>query len=558
MRERVCSLSPQQRRLWVLHHLFPALPIYNGPYAYHFSGPVRVSALERAVRAVIAAHESLRTGFPLRDDEPVQLVVDEIDFSLPVHEVGDLATALREAAGTTFDLTRPGVFDIRLFHSAHDEWALSVNLHHIITDARSNQVVVEDIAAAYDKIVAGAEPDLVAPPLYTEHAERTAARLADGLAERQLDYWARTLAGVPPQVKLPTDRARPAEQRFEGSLLDVALDADTVTGLTALAREHRMTPYMVLLGVVGLLMHGNTGERDVAIGVPVSHRTDPALDRTIGFFVNFVVLRSRFRPGATVGEYLDEVRAACVGAFRHQDVPFDDVVQRLDFQGTLSHSPLAQVVVNYHHESPPAPRFGGIATRRESVPTGYVQTDLEFDLAPAPDGSWAGTIAYADALFDATTIARLAEGLRALARRVADAPHTRLAELELRADAEVEAVAAWNATGTPVPEPLLLHRMFEQRAARQPDAPAVVYRDEELTYRELDERADAVAFRLRALGAGPDRVVGVRVDRSPELVVALLGVLKSGAAYLPLDTSAPPARVREILADARADLVVQT
>ncbi|WP_447007998.1 non-ribosomal peptide synthetase [Saccharothrix isguenensis] len=557
MRERVFPLSPQQRRLWVLHHLFPDLPVYNGPYAYHLGGAVDVAALERAVRAVVATHESLRTAFPLRNDEPVQIVADEVEFSLPVQETDDVAGALRSAARTTFDLSRSGVFDIRLIRSAHDECALLVNLHHIITDARSNQVIAEDIAAAYGSIVAGGEPDLVVPPPYTGHAERTAARLADGLAARQLDYWTQALAGLPALLKLPTGRARPTEQRFEGALLDVQLDAATVAGLTALAREHRMTPYMVLLGVVGLLLHGHTSENDVPIGVPVSHRTDPALDRTVGFFVNFVVLRSRYRPDATVGEYLDAVRASCVGAFRNQDVPFDDVVRRLDLQGTLSHSPLAQVVVNYHHDSPPAPEFAGLPSRCEVVPTGYVQTDLEFDLTPAPDGSLSGTIAYAEALFDASTAARLAEGFRAVAHRVATAPETRLAELELRADAEVAAVAAWNATGAPVPEPLLLHRMVEERVAAQPDAPAVVYRDEELTYRELDRRADAVAFRLRALGAGPNRVVGVRVDRSAELVVALLGVLKSGAAYLPLDTSTPAARVREILADADADIVVQ-
>jgi amino acid adenylation domain-containing protein len=560
MPERVCSLSPQQRRLWFLHHLFPTLPLYNSPFAYHLTGPVDPALMERAVRAVVDAHESLRTGFPLREDKPVQLIVDSVAFSLPVHDVGDADTEelVRDAARQTFDLTRPGVFDIRLFRSAHDEWVLLVNLHHIITDARSNQIVAEDIAAAYTRLASGEEPGLAVSMPYAEHAERFAARLADGLAARQIDYWAEALDGVPPLLKLPTDRNRPTEQHFEGGLFAVELDADTVAGLTALAQEHRMTPYMVLLGVFGLLLHGYTNERDLAIGVPVSHRDDPELDRTVGLFVNFVALRSRYDPGSTVAEYLDEVRAACVGAFRNHAVPFDEVVQRLDLQGTLSHSPLAQVVVNYHHESPPAPDFAGLAAHRRSVPTGYVQTDLELNLEPRLDGSLAGTIAYADALFDTTTIARLVGGFRALAGRIAHAPQTRLADLELRTDAEIAAVDAWNATDAEVPEPLLLHRMFEQRAAAQPDAPAVVHGDVELTYRELGERADAVAYRLRALGAGPDQVVGVRVDRSPELVVALLGVLKAGAAYLPLDTSAPAARVREILADAKADLLVQT
>lgn len=556
MRERVFPLSPQQRRLWVLHHLFPDIPLYNSPYAYHLQGPIDPKLMERAVRAVIAAHESLRSGFPSRDGEPTQLVVDELPFSLPVCESSNLERDLGEAARTTFDLARPGVFDIRLFRCGPERWTLLVNLHHIITDARSNQVVIEDIATAYREIAAGREPHLVAPAFST-HAEHAAARLRDGRAAKQLDYWAATLDGVPPMLKLPTDRPRPTEQRFEGSLLEVVLEPELVAGLRELARERRMTPYLALLGVFSLLMHGYTSEPDVPISLPVTYRADPAQDRTVGFFVNFVVLRSRYRPDITVEEHLDAVRQACVGAFRNGDVPFDDVVRRLDLQGALSHSPLAQVVVNFHHEPPPAPVFAGRHARRASVATGYVQTDLELDLTAQADGSLVGTIAYADALFDADTVRRMVRGLRSMLRRVVRAPQTRLAELDLRSDDEITAARGWNATEATIPPPLLLHQMFERTVAARPDAPALVFRDTELTYRELDRRADALARRLRALGAGPNQVVGIRVDRSPELVVALLGVLKAGAAYLPLDTGTPDARVRAILDSAGARLLVQ-
>ncbi|MGW5926839.1 non-ribosomal peptide synthetase [Streptomyces anulatus] len=557
-RDRVVELSPQQRRLWVLHHLFPSLPLYNSPYAYHLTGRVDTALLERAVRAVVRAHESLRTGFPVRGDSPVRLIADTTDFSLPVHELTADSDEVRQAARRVFDLSSPGAFDIRLFRVADDGWVLLVNLHHIITDAVSNQVVIEDIAAAYTALLAGDEPEIHGGTTYSEHAERFAAKLAGGLAERQLDYWAEALDGVPPLLNLPTDRPRPAEQQFEGSLLDFSLDAGTTAGLARLAREHRMTPYMVLLGVIGLLLYGHTHERDITLGIPVSHRNDPAFDRTVGFFVNFVVLRSRFRPELTVHGYLDEVRAACIQAFRNQDVPFDDVIQRLDLQGALSHSPLAQVVVNYHHEAPELPDFPGLGVRRESVLTGYVQTDLEFDLTVQADGSTSGTIAYAEALFDADTIGRFADRLRAFARQVVRSPDTSLGALEFRTEAEAAAVDRWNATTADFPDTMCLHEMFEAQAARTPDAPAVVHGTDTLSYRELDEQADALAARLCALGTRPDDVVGVRIDRSCELVVALMGVLKAGAAYLPLDTGTPEERVRKILADARADIVVQS
>ncbi|MFF2079254.1 amino acid adenylation domain-containing protein [Kitasatospora sp. NPDC058162] len=565
MPERVVPISPQQRRLWLLHSLHPRLPLYNGPVAHEIRGELDVPALEQSIRALISRHAALRTGFSVVDDQPVQVVVDRLEFSLPVHDLrGDpdsLRARVREAAAAPFDLERPGVFDFRLFRSADTEWTLLLNLHHIITDGWSNGVIAAEIGRGYAEALAGRPPGAEEAAQgeagdYAAYGAALAERLAGGLAERQLAYWAEHLAGAPDLLRLPLDRPRPARQRFRGELLDFTLDADLVELVRRTAARHRTTDYVVLLAAFALLMHIYSGERDVVVGAPVTNRDDSALDETVGFFVNILPLRSRSRRGESFSEYLQRCRSTFIGGFRNQSVPFDEIVKVTDSQGSLGHSPLVQAVFGYHQESPAPLPLDGLRTSRWNVPTGFVQTDLEFDLARAADGSVSGVIAYDSDLFDEATIARLGANYHALLEGALADPQTPLARIELRSAAEILIDREVNATEAEFPADACLHELFEAQAARTPDDVAVVSGTARLSYRELDERAGALARELRARGVGPERAVGICLERSVELVVGLLGILKAGGAYLPLDPASPPARIRQILDDAAAPVLL--
>ncbi|MET9182431.1 amino acid adenylation domain-containing protein [Kitasatospora aureofaciens] len=561
MPDRVVPISPQQRRLWLLHSLHPRLPLYNGPVAHEIRGELDVPALEQSIRALISRHAALRTGFSVVDDQPVQVVAERLEFSLPVHDLrGDpdsLRARVREAAAAPFDLERPGVFDFRLFRSADEEWTLLLNLHHIVTDGWSNAVIAEEIGRGYADALAGRPPAAEEPGHgYAEYGAALAERLADGLAERQLAYWSEHLSGAPDLLRLPLDRPRPARQRFHGELLDFALDAGLAERVRQTAARHRTTDYVVLLAAFTLLMHTYTGERDVVVGAPVSNRDDEALDRTVGFFVNILPLRSRSRRGESFSEYLQRCRATFIGGFRNQAVPFDEIVKVTESQGSLGHSPLVQAVFGYHQQSAPVLPLEGLRTSRWNVPTGFVQTDLEFDLARAEDGSVAGIIAYDSDLFDETTIARLGANYRALLEGALADPQSPLDRLELRSAEEIRFDREVNATAAEFPADACLHELFEAQVERTPDDVAVVSESAQLSYRELDARAEALARRLRAWGIGPERAVGICLERSVELVVGLLGILKAGGAYLPLDPASPPARIRQILADAAAPVLL--
>ncbi|WP_051824695.1 non-ribosomal peptide synthetase [Kitasatospora aureofaciens] len=561
MPDRVVPISPQQRRLWLLHSLHPRLPLYNGPVAHEIRGELDVPALEQSIRALISRHAALRTGFSVVDDQPVQVVAERLEFSLPVHDLrGDpdsLRARVREAAAAPFDLERPGVFDFRLFRSADEEWTLLLNLHHIVTDGWSNAVIAEEIGRGYADALAGRPPAAEEPGHgYAEYGAALAERLADGLAERQLAYWSEHLSGAPDLLRLPLDRPRPARQRFHGELLDFALDAGLAERVRQAAARHRTTDYVVLLAAFTLLMHTYTGERDVVVGAPVSNRDDEALDRTVGFFVNILPLRSRSRRGESFSEYLQRCRATFIGGFRNQAVPFDEIVKVTGSQGSLGYSPLVQAVFGYHQQCAPVLPLEGLRTSRWNVPTGFVQTDLEFDLARAEDGSVAGIIAYDSDLFDETTIARLGANYRALLEGALADPQSPLDRLELRSAEEIRFDREVNATAAEFPADACLHELFEAQVERTPDDVAVVSESAQLSYRELDARAEALARRLRACGIGPERAVGICLERSVELVVGLLGILKAGGAYLPLDPASPPARIRQILADAAAPVLL--
>ncbi|MFD8705821.1 amino acid adenylation domain-containing protein [Kitasatospora sp. NPDC059648] len=557
---REIPLAHPQERLWFLHQLHPDVPVYNEPAAYGITGELDVPALTEAIRALVGRHEPLRTGFAARGDRPVQLIADELPFELPVENLGTDAGAvlrrLSEAASKPFDLSRPGLFDIRLAKLSENHHILYLNLHHLITDGLSGRLLIDEIGRSYLNVKTGRPP--VSEPLavsYSRYSVQQRERLAGAAAEADLAHWESVLTGVPGLLRLPTDHPRGATQDFTGADVRFKLSGSSTQRLTEVAKQHNASHYMVLLAAFNLLLHRYSGQQSLVVGTPVANRPGDGLEQTLGFFVNTLPIRSDHTPGQTFADYLGALRETCLDAFAHQETPFDHIVQRLGLQGELSHAPLVQTVFAYNH-SRHRPQLAGLEVRPLDVRTATARYELGLYLDRSPQGGLDGRLEFATALFDRTTVARLAENYRTLLDGLLADPDRPLEAYELCSPAERALIARWNRTGAEFPDERCVHELFEAQAARTPDAVAVSAADGELTYRELDRRASALAAHLRGSGVGPDQCVGVFVERSVALVVALLGILKAGGAYLPLDLAAPRARLEQILRDARARVVL--
>ncbi|SCL14617.1 amino acid adenylation domain-containing protein [Micromonospora nigra] len=566
-------LSYAQRRLWFLGRLVgDTAPIYHSPLVLHLTGPLDLAALDAALRDVVGRHESLRTRFDEHAGEPVQVVLPTPPRTAVTEPVAvaasELDKALTEAVSRCFDLATELPWRAHLFTTGPQEWTLLVVLHHIASDGGSVVPLLRDLSEAYAARRDGTAPtwrDL--PVQYADYALWQRDLLA-GRSDphspmgRQLAYWTRELAGLPEELPLPFDRARTGEMDFRGDSVEFALDASAHAALAALAREHRCSLFMVLqAGVAALLTRFGAGT-DIVFGTPVAGRGDAALDDLVGFFVNTLVLRTDTTGDPRFVELLERVRAKNLGAYANQDIPFECLVETLNPTRTVTRNPLFQVLLNLLEPAGDPVRMPGLDVRLGQTGAGVSIVDLVIEFAPrqtpsgTPDGL-TGVIDYSTALFDRVTVRRLADALVRLLGAVAADPRLRLTEVPtISADERRRLLVDHNRT-TPVrvPEPLL-HRWVERQVRRTPDAVAAVAGARQLTYAELDRRADAVAAELRRRGVGAGSFVGVAVRRSFEMLAAVLGALKAGAAYVPLDPKHPAERIRLILDDIDAPVIL--
>ncbi|WP_229791801.1 non-ribosomal peptide synthase/polyketide synthase [Micromonospora fulviviridis] len=571
--ERV-PLSFAQRRLWFLGQLDGPSATYNIPVALRLTGHLDRAALDAALRDVLARHEVLRTGYAVADGEPYQRVlpVAETGFRVEVVEVAadEVAARVAGAAAYPFDLAAELPLRATLLAVAPDEHVLVLVVHHIAGDGASMAPLAADVSAAYAARLRGEAPDW--PPLPVQYADYAlwqrellgAEDDPDSLAAAQLDHWRRALAGVPEELDLPADRARPTEAGHRGHLVDLDVPAELHDRLHRLARRHGVTLYMTLQAGLAVLLSRLGAGTDVPIGAAVAGRTDPALDDLVGFFVNTLVMRTDLTGDPTVAEVLARVRENSLQALAHQDVPFERLVEELAPVRSLARHPLFQVMLTLQNaDRSGGPRADLPGLTATVVPTGAVPAkfdlDVSFDETYDADGAPAGLrgalIAAAD-LFEPDTAARLADRLVRMLDALTRDPGRRLSALPLLdADERRRILTEWNAAPVPVPD-VTLPDLFEAQAARTPDAVALTDGDTRLTYAELDARADAVARRLVGHGVGPESLVGVVMARTADLVVALLGVLKAGAAYLPIDPAYPAERIAFVLADAAAACVL--
>ncbi|MCF3102091.1 amino acid adenylation domain-containing protein [Streptomyces roseoverticillatus] len=561
-------LSFAQRRLWFLNQLEGPSPTYNLPLYVRLSGEVNVVALEAALGDVLSRHESLRTVFPEAQGVPRQHVVGAVDtLQRPALEVvqtsgTDLAAVLNAAARHPFDLAAELPVRTWLFTVGAQDRVLALVVHHIAADGWSLAPLARDLGVAYAARCRDEAPSWL--PLPVQYADYTlwqhdvlgSESDPDSVISRQLAYWHSTLDGLPDQLDLPTDRPRPAVASYRGDSVAFRIDPDLHRALISLAQDHQVSLFMVLQAAVAALLTRLGAGTDIPLGSPVAGRTDEALDELVGFFVNTLVLRTDTSGNPSFRELLGRVRETGLAAYAHQDVPFERLVELLNPDRSLARHPLFQVMLAFQNTPEAGPVLPGLDCTPEPVEVSVAKLDLTINVREtrADDGSpdgLEGSIDYSTDLFDRCTIEPMVTRLRLLLEAVAADPGQPLGRLDvLTAEERHRLLVEWNDTGREVPA-ATLSELFEAQAARTPHATAVVFQDLELSYAELNARANQLARYLVKRGAEPEHLIGLAVPRSAEMMVALLAVLKSGAAYLPVDPGYPADRITFMLSDAR-------
>ncbi|WP_419709281.1 amino acid adenylation domain-containing protein [Pseudomonas sp. NFX224] len=563
------ALSYAQQRMWFLWQLDPQSGAYNLPGAVRLTGRLNLPALEQAFASLVARHETLRTVFaPQPDDSLLQvpatapLVIDHVDFSaLPATEREQaVARAAEQQSVLPFDLGSGPLLRVTLLKLAEQEHVLLLTLHHIVSDGWSMNVLIDEFIRCYDAFDAGTQPQLAALPIqYSDYALWQRRWLEAGEQARQLEYWQAQLGDEHPVLELPLDHPRPAMPSYRGTRYEFAVDGQLAEQLRVTAQKHNITLFMLLLGAFNVLLHRYSGQNDIRVGVPIANRNRAEIEGLIGFFVNTQVLRTQLDGQTRVDDLLRRIKETALGAQAHQDLPFERLVEALKLERSLSHTPLFQVM--YNHQ----PQVADISTvtTASGLALGMIEWQgrtTQFDLTLdtyEKGGKLHAALTYANDLFDAATIARMAQHWTRLLQGMVSDSQQRISDLPLLEQAEYQRIVQdWNRADESFAEDLCIHQLISQQVAASPDALAVTFANTQLTYGELDQQANRLAHKLIELGVGPEVRVGVAMQRSEQLLVALLAVLKAGGAYVPLDPDYPAERVAYMLEDSRARVLI--
>ncbi|MBV9791263.1 MAG: SDR family NAD(P)-dependent oxidoreductase, partial [Chloroflexi bacterium] len=569
-------LSLGQRALWFLHQLAPDSTAYNIVGASKIRSVIDLHALWRVFQRLVDRHPSLRTTFTAPSGTPIQVIHQRMDAFFQAEDASawtesELNARLVEEAHRPFDLEAGPLFRAYLFTRAPEEHVLLLAVHHTIADFWSLVVLINEVGVLYPAEIAGTGAALA--PLdvtYADYARWQAEMLRGAEGARLWSYWSQQLAGDLPFLNLPTDKPRPAVQTYRGASQTLVIDAALTQQLKAVCEDHRTTLYTALMAAWHALLHRYTGQPDILVGSPIAGRNWAEVAGVVGYFVSPVVIRGSFADNPSFGALLDQMRQTVLDALEHHQYPLALLAERLKPVRDPSRSPLFQAMfilqkaqlLNDQGLTPFVLRetgaqmdLGGLTLESLALEQRVAQFDLTLVMVEA-NGGLAASLEYNTDLFEAATIERMLGHFRTLLAAMVAQPAQPIVALPLLCLAERALLDEWNATALSYSRTQRLHELFEAQVERTPDAIAVIFEDQQLTYAELDRRANQLAHHLQARGVGPDRLVGVCVERSPEMVIALLAVLKAGGAYVPLDPNYPSERIRYVLEDSRAALLL--
>jgi amino acid adenylation domain-containing protein len=557
-----------QDRLWFLDQLEPGTAAYNLVRAFRISGPLNVNALTSAIGAVIERHESLRTIFESVDGEARQVVLSDVDVQVPILNLADLPESEREREALRiaseegkrpFDLTRGPLLRTVLLQVSRDQYILVLAMHHIITDGWSISILFRELAHCYEAYASGREPELPELPIqYVEYAQWQREYITGEVLAKQVQYWKNKLAGAQTILDLPTDRPRPTTHSWHGATEELIFESQVRAALKEFAQSEGATLFMVSMASFQALLWRYTSQDSILVGTPTAARSQIEIENLVGFFVNTLVFRADFTPDVTFRDLVRQVRACALEAYAHQDVPFEKLVEELVPQRSMNTSPLFQVMFTFQNIPKQVFEISGLKMKELEFETGIAKFDLAVEaFEDDEDDEFHCRFEYNTDLFEKQTILRELGHFRNLVNAVLKNPDEPLARIALMDEREREqTVVQWNNTATDYPRDLPIHSAFERQAARTPDATALVFQGERIPYWRINEDANRLAHYLIKKGVGPGNLVGVSIERSPELTVALLGALKTGAAYVPLDPSYPLQRLASTLEHTRAECVL--
>lgn len=558
-------LSFAQQRLWFFDQLEENSPVYNIIKAVQIVGPLNIDALRKTVQAIVARHEVLRTTFAKSNGAPIQRISDIRPVDLKFIDLSPVAAhaletefqrLLNEEARRPFNLSSDLMLRATLLKFGPEGHVLQLVMHHIASDGWSMGVLFREVFALYEAFSNDRPSPLDDLPIqYADFAVWQKEWLQGEPLDAQLRYWKKQLAGIPELLELPTDRPRPAVQTYHGAWETVSFPETVSDEIRAFSRREGATLFMTLLAAFKILLHRYTEQGDIVVGSPTAGRNRVEIEGLIGCFVNMLVLRTDFSGDLTFREVLGRVRETALGAYAHQDLPFEKLVEELQPKRALDHNPLFQVAFDLESGTNRTLNLAGLTTFSIPIQEGIAKFDLTLFVTDTGK-DLSATLEYNTDLFDQTTIRRMLGHLQTLLRAILANPDEKISGLEILAEEEKRQLAQWNHTKREYSKNKYIHELIEEQAERTPDVAALVFEGKQLTYRELNQKANQLAHYLRVLGVAPDVLVGICVERSEEMIVGLLGILKAGGAYVPLDPSYPAERLAFMIKDAHLPVLL--
>jgi amino acid adenylation domain-containing protein len=562
---RPAPLSFAQERIWFLEQLEPGNAVYNICRAWRLLGKLNLSAIESSLNEIVRRHEVLRSSIRVADGQPVQVVQAPFELNLcgmdlqatsPDGRESEIQHRIQQSAEAPFDCAAGKFLRAELLRVSDDEHVVILATHHIVNDAWSMGILTRELWSLYERYAAGKSSQLEGLQIrYGDFAMWQRDWLQGDVLERQVSYWKEQLKDLT-QLDLPTDRPRPARQNFEAKRIPISLPETLTAAIRELSNQGSVTPFMILLAAFQVLLYRYSGQEEIVVGSPIANRARTELEPLIGLFVNMLVLRSDLSGNPAFKELLGRVRKVCLGAYAHQDLPFEKLVQELQPKRDQSQNPLFQVMFALQNATRPFTGVQGLRiepVEREKV---WSQLDLSLFLRER-DGKYIGYVEYSTDLFDRDRIERVASHYRTLLEAIVADPDQPIATLPILTAAERHKILVeWNDTAADYPKDKCIHELFEAQVERTPESIAVHVEGKQLSYRELNRRANQLAHYLRSLGIGSETLVGIGLERSLDMVVGLLGILKAGAAYVPLDPNYPEERLRFMLEDAQISVLL--